>query len=104
MKYCVTDLMDNEVLFDTTASTACGMAKAAFRALHQDINQWFYYAPDEVINDLMDCGLTRYRATCLYAVRIEGVAIYQTDYIRSARAYRRSSRMIELDFEFNKVF
>ncbi len=104
MKYCVTDCMDNEVFFYTRATTACGMAKAAFMALHQDINQWFYYAPDEVINDLMDCGFTRYRATCLYAVRIEGIAVYQTDYIRSAGAYRRSYRMVELDFELNKVF
>lgn len=104
MKYCVTDCMDNEVFFDTRATTACGMAKAAFRALHQDINQWFYYAPDEVINDLMGCSLTRYRATCLYAVRTEGIAVYQTDYIRSSGAYRRSYRMIELDFELNKVF
>lgn len=104
MKYCVTDCMNDEVFFDTRATTACGMAEAAFRALHQDINQWFYYAPDEVINGLMDCGLTRYRATCLYAVRIEGIAIYQTDYIRSAGAYRRSYRMIEFDFELNEVF
>ena len=52
----------------------------------------------------MDCGLTRYRATCLYAVRIEGIAVYQTDYIRSAGAYRRSYRMIEFDFELNEVF
>lgn len=104
MKYCVTDRMNDEVFFDTRATTACGMAEAAFRALHQDINQWFYYAPDEVINGLMDYGLTRYRATCLYAVRIEGIAIYQTDYIRSAAAYRRSYRMIEFDFELNEVF
>lgn len=104
MKYCVTDCMDDEVFFDTRATTACGMAAAAFRALNHDINQWFYYAPDEVINDLMDCGLTRYRATCLYAVRIEGIAVYQTDYIRSAGAYRRSHRIIELDFELNKIF
>lgn len=103
MKYCVTDCMNDEVFFDTRATTACGMAEAAFRALHQDINQWFYYAPDEVINGLMDCGLTRYRATCLYAVRIEGIAVYQTDYIR-AGAYRRSYRMIEFDFELNEVF
>lgn len=104
MKYCVTDCMNDEVFFDTRATTACGMAEAAFRALHQDINQWFYYAPDEAINGLMDCGLTRYRATCLYAVRLEGIAIYQTDYIRSAGAYRRSYRVIELDFELNEVF
>ena len=57
MKYCVTDCMNDEVFFSTRATTACGMAEAAFRALHQDINQWFYYAPDEVINNLMDCGL-----------------------------------------------
>lgn len=104
MKYCVTDSMNNEVFFSTRATTARGMAEAAFRALHQDINQWFYYAPDEVINGLMDCGLTRYRATCLYAVRLEGIAIYQTDYIRSAGAYRRSYRVIELDFELNEFF
>lgn len=104
MKYCVTNCMNDEVFFSTRATTACGMAEAAFRALHQDINQWFYYAPDEVINGLMDSGLTRFRANCLYAVSLEGIAVYEADYIRSAGAYRRSYRIIEFDFDLNEVF
>ena len=103
--YYVYDKRGRNAFIHTNAHTAAGIIRAAMEALDVSEGDYLYYTPDEVVAGIMDAlQVNRRRAVLYYAVALEGIEVYQCDYIRSSGAYKRGPVSLTLDLEANEVF
>ena len=103
--YYVEDKRGRNAFIHSNAHTAAGIIRAAMEALDVSEGDYLYYTPDEVVADIMDAiQVNRRRAVLYYAVAMEGIEVYQCDYIRSYGAYKRGHVSLTLDLEANEVF
>ena len=103
--YYVENKRGDSAFIHTSAHTAAGIIRAAMEALDVSEGDYLYYTPDEVVADIMDAlQVNRRRAVLYYAVAMEGIEVYQCDYIRSYGAYKRGPVSLTLDLETNEFF
>lgn len=103
--YYVENKRGDSAFIHTSAHTAAGIIRAAMEALDVSEGDYLYYTPDEVVAGIMDgLQVNRRRAVLYYAVALDGIEVYQCDYIRSSGAYKRGPVSLTLDLEANEVF
>lgn len=98
MRYIARRWDGEEMEFSSAATTARGLARAAFRAFNLDIDGVSYYN-NAYIKDLTSEGMNRTTARYLAAMQFECLEVYEF-----SPYFGRSPRPITFEFDANVFY
>lgn len=98
MRYIARRWDGEEMKFSSAATTARGLARAAFRAFNLDIDGVSYYN-NAYIKDLTSAGMDRTIARYLAAMQFECLEVYEF-----SPYFGRSPRPITFEFDANVFY